>query len=736
MSSRLRPYWPLALLLAVRLVVALMHSVFNPPWESYDETGHFQYARYLAKHRVPVLQPGDPEAEVIWSKFQPPLYYITLLPALIGFDFGEQFVFPAVNPYLASGRAGVNYALPPTPADLAGLPGVQITALYVARVFGAVLSTASVLFMYFIARRLWPGQPAAVWGVTAVYAFWPQFLFIGSMVTNDLLITSLAPPILLLALKSVQEGLRPAQLGVLGLLVVAAILTKLNGLAFLPVAVVALLGSPVYGRRLKLGLVAAGLALVGLVGIGGLTSLRFVTDQVFQLETLLRFFRNLNAENASAPSGPQASWLLYGFRTFVASYGWGNVESFGWWYTFWEAAWLTAGAGLVYQLARRRTLPAQPGVVVLMLSLPISLLGLSYALAIAQSDRFLVVGRYLLPGLPAAAVLLGWGWEALTAERYRAWLWRGLGLGLAGMGALTPVLVIAPTYARPQPLSAEASAALPATPVARLGDHLMLLGQVAVAAGQPEGELTLRLCWMAAAPIDQHYPLRLNLIGPDGQGYGQLETYPGRGNFPTGLWTPGERFCDVYYLPVRGDFPAPAEGRVRVSFLDPATNAPLPAVDAAGAALETVTVPVVVRAAQAPTPPAVATEYEFGAVARLRGYTLTPNSDQTGVTVELLWEALAAPGRAYKVFAHLRTATPGQYTQSDQSPRGNRYPTVYWTAGERVADAHVLSLPPGAAWSEVKLYVGMYDAETGQRLPIRDGAGQPVVNNELVLPLP
>ncbi|HRE28096.1 MAG TPA: hypothetical protein PK954_15765, partial [Anaerolineales bacterium] len=61
------------------------------------------------------------------------------------------------------------------------------------RLFGVIVSTSSAIGMYLAARRLWPDRPGLTLAVTSLYAFWPQIVFLGSVMTNDLLVISLGP---------------------------------------------------------------------------------------------------------------------------------------------------------------------------------------------------------------------------------------------------------------------------------------------------------------------------------------------------------------------------------------------------------------------------------------------------------------------------------------------------------------------------------------------------------------
>ena len=53
-----------------------------------------------------------------------------------------------------------------------------------------------------------------------------------------------------------------------------------------------------------------------------------------------------------------------------------------------------------------------------------------------------------------------------------------------------------------------------------------------------------------------------------------------------------------------------------------------------------------------------------------------------------------------------------------------KYPTSVWDAGEVIADLHTLSLAPDLPAGEYKIAIGLYDPETGQRVPIVDEDGQ------------
>ncbi len=87
------------------------------------------------------------------------------------------------------------------------------------------------------------------------------------------------------------------------------------------------------------------------------------------------------------------------------------------------------------------------------------------------------------------------------------------------------------------------------------------------------------------------------------------------------------------------------------------------------------------------------------------------------IELQLVWQALQAPQRAYKVFVHVADETGRPWAQLDSEPVAGQRPTDGWIAGEYVVDQLTIPLsgkvPPG----EYRLLVGLYD-ENGTRLPV------------------
>jgi hypothetical protein len=738
---------PLVLLLAARLVVGWLYTLSVPVWEADNEDGHFAYARYIAQHHT-LLNPSDPEAAAIWERIQPPLYYMVVAVFLLPFGWQGPFVAPDQNPYFGSGVAGSNYAL--HPPVLQGVAYTTALAVGVARDVGVVISVLGVLFVFLSARRLWPRRLSLVWAATCLVAFWPQFLFTGSMVSNDVLVAALSAAFLYAAVTLVQDGLRARSLVLLGVLAGAALVTKTNAFALLPAGAAALaLGWRPSDRSWRqLGPVLLAIA-VSAAAVWLVVTQGFLSTHVFKSGALSNFWHYLVAIGTPQQSRRVFEAARYIFRTFLASYGWGNLETYGWVYLLWTLGFGLAALGWIVS-AFRRGGGLSGRLRALLWVEAFSFAGIAIALAIVQQNIF-VPGRYLLPALPAVIFLLLEGWQALVPARWRAPLAKVVGVGMVLVGSSIPLGTLIPIYAFPQPPAPGLLQKLQ-PPQAVLGDSVDLLG--ALPAGGTAGQgAEVTLCWQTTAPVNANYTVQLDVVGPDGQGYGGLTTYPGHGNYATSFWRVNSPFCENYIVPVGAGFPAPAVGRLHIGLVDASRNQWLPLTQLGGqpypsqiapSTSETGTVPppnsdplyalVKIKAAAPPSlQGAHPVEYHFGQQLVLQGYALQPvPGGQPGVNVLLQWRAATDISGDYVVFVHLRDTPAHAYAQGDSQPRGGWYPTQWWSANETVVDEHAIALPAGTP-PPLDLYVGVYDRVTGVRLPVSDAQGRPVVNNEVIL---
>jgi len=292
----------------------------------------------------------------------------------------------------------------------------------------------------------------------------------------------------------------------------------------------------------------------------------------------------------------------------------------------------------------------------------------------------------------------------------------------AEMGTLylAPVRVVAGP-----PLPADAAVLHP------FGPEIRLYGAT-VAQTVPD-QLAVRLVWGARYPIAANYGISLRLRDATGREWAAMDTQPGYGFLPTSLWRPGEMVTDRYEFPLPADLPQDQEYFLHVVLYR------FPSLQAVGERpVGPFTVPLKTPYEEKPAPrqftlPPVPYPMgvTFGREIRLLGYDVEQTRDRLHLT--LYWQALTAPRGDYTRFVHLFNPTTGALVaQNDSPPRGGKYPTSWWAAGEVVTETVTLPLgevPPGV----YRLAVGLYDA-TVIRLPATGPDGQPIPDNYPLLP--
>ncbi len=123
-------------------------------------------------------------------------------------------------------------------------------------------------------------------------------------------------------------------------------------------------------------------------------------------------------------------------------------------------------------------------------------------------------------------------------------------------------------------------------------------------------------------------------------------------------------------------------------------------------------------------------------LAQGRGNAQTPRkavlAPGDAITLTLFWEALQPPGGDYTVFIHLIAPDGRVVAQRDSRPLGGSYPTSEWQPNELILDRYVIIIPAEAKEGEYRLFVGLYNAGPGDRLPAYVGeAGSPADGYEL-----
>jgi 4-amino-4-deoxy-L-arabinose transferase-like glycosyltransferase len=251
----------------------------------------------------------------------------------------------------------------------------------------------------------------------------------------------------------------------------------------------------------------------------------------------------------------------------------------------------------------------------------------------------------------------------------------------------------------------------PAAPQAVFADQLALLETGMAASATPGSPLFIGTTWQALRDLDQDYALQLQLLKSEATSVAVVTQTLWAGVYPTHNWRTGERITSNDPLTVPVDVEAGAYG-VQLRLIG--ANGPL----GNGAWMPVGNVEVSGRPHQFAQPPIdVAVDASFGDVAKLIGYRLDRTNAQPGgqFVLTLIWQAQQPTSASYKVFTHVYNAQHAVVGQHDSLPAGNA-PTSSWLTGEYIVDPHVLPIDPAAS-GPLRLGVGLYHAETLQRLP-------------------
>ena len=759
-------------ILAIYLALSTLYSVVNPLFEAPDELWHYGFVHVLRTGQgLPLLPPGqDPAIRPAGPEaLQPPLYY-ALAAALTFWVPGEPMTeVVESNPAGNRGYPGAHAdphvwtLLRPDRPPYSG----EVLAAHLARLVSVVLGALTVLATWLVARELAPQRPM-VWALAAgLNALIPQFLFISSAVNNDVLATCVAAWGLLVAIRAADRAPTAGDAIRLGALAGLGALAKLSDFALLPLGLAALLlgawrnrgkqgaghsrsesppqlaaaGAGPCGRRAcsvgrfgpppaagaaRQGAIQTALPLAGLyLGLALAIPSWWLARNVVLYGDPLAFLAFVRASGGSGAPNLYLDDLAARLRaldqSFWALFGWFSILADPAVYLGYDALALVGAFGLAYWATRARR--GEPLAAVGLASLWLGLVGG----ALANYELYLNAwqGRLLFPALAAICGLLALGLASLLALLPGRWPAVGAGalLGLLMVpAALAPFRYIAPAYAAPALLTESDLAGIPHRLYARFGGKLELLGyDLPSAESHPGGEIALSLYWRAIGQMDQNYAVSVQLLDQASNRLAQSDGYPGRGNFPTRAWRPGDALRDTYRLPVPIHVPGPTIGRLAVSVYRPG-QPPLPARDERGEPVgEVIVARVKLAGSGVEAPPDVAVA-RFGDEIRLVGYSLDTPSARRGDSVrgELRWSALSPPRADYTVFVHL-VGPGGLLAQHDFQPARGTYPTSFWSPGELIADEFVVPIGPAVPIGDYALIAGLYDSASGRRLTTAGG---------------
>ncbi len=758
---------PLAVLLAVFLLLGAMYSITTPLFEAGDELWHYPYVQWVARGKGLPVQ--DPAQKQLWEQEggQPPLYYVFAALETFWIDTSDLPERLWRNPYAKIGvplAYGNKNMIVHTSAENFPWQGTTL-AVHLIRLLSVLFSAGTVYLTYRVAKDL--TQPPSLgiqdsrlakWGIAAtsgekeyiplvaaaVVAFNPMFLFISASVNNDSLAALLATAALVVMVRLAQDGASNRRFLILGVLSGFAVLTKVSNLAVVIVdlCVVAWLA----GKARDWNVVVRGGALV-LIPVGVLAGWWFARNY-FLYGDPSAFNVWLKIAGGRAPQ--TVLGLLDEFQGFRISF-WGNFGGVNiiapeWVYAALDSIAVIAVLGLAIG-AWRRDLPT-------LLWIPALLLLVVFAALIRWTLlTYASQGRLIFNAIAAVGILLAYGLgdAAFYFLRFaRRIVPTRISISplvvpfavvvfLLVFALAAPFFIIAPVYAQPARLANEANVPNPVhIRYDANGARPELVGVNAARKVYAGKELPITLYWRTDSPIADDLYAYIHIYDSQGVLVGQWNAFPGNGLLPPRVWQAGEIILDNYRVPISIDA-APLAGHIEVGLTRVGSTRPLVARDPAGQKIT----PTVARFKvsdphqMASSVPAEwswdnqlemlafdVSEFQFGIPISEPPASVPSPSLRPGDVIQVRYSLRAQIDNLpdYTVFMHLVNAEGKVTAQYDGQPYDGEYPTSLWDAGEVVSDEFAIVIPHDAPAGDYTLEFGIYRNSDNGRLPVSGSA--------------
>lgn len=727
--QRVKKVSPIVWLVAVFVSLALFYSLIIPIFEGPDEDDHFRYAKFIADHRalpMQLFEPGGGEAG--HQGWQPPLYYsfaALLIAPIDTTDFSQHLwrnnFVTFIGDAACCGR-NIYYH-----TDSENLPYARTTlAVHLARLLSILFGAIAVAATYAMAKCVeaivhfpWLALAAA-----SIVAFNPSFLFASALVSNDTALVAFSSLTLLVWVKLI-HGEMPLDWRsgtVLGLLIGLALLTKTTALGLIPLSTLLLFVLAWRQRNIRL-FVLPSLTLVGAAAL--VSGWWFVRNQLLYGDPLAARLVSISALFPRTGDLTLAELVQISLPQF--------------WTTFWGGPTPSDFSPIILVLLALLTLLAAIGVVIYVRRITdyhslftiyflLAWLGLLF-LAMLQFIRTTQggdQGRYLFPALSAFAMFFVLGLNQITQEiasrqlsvaNYVLRISQSLTLFFFALSLFVPFAYTLPAYARPTLLSPQDLVRFSNMASTNFANQIELVGYELGARSYKPGEtLRVSLYWRALAPMPESYRIFVHLVGPKDASAGGIDAIPARGAFPTVYWKPGDALRDDYAILISANA-APGKYSLEVG-LYPAGK-PGERLIASGSSDDRVLLaPVKIAPRESVTyAPSTHVGAVFDGQIELIGYDASVAQNQ--VRLILYWRAKKPIDANYTVFVHALDASGKIIAQADRQPQAGNYPTSIWDAGEQVRDEYMLELRAAAQ----RIVVGLYRAETGERLQVTTGSG-------------
>jgi hypothetical protein len=246
-----------------------------------------------------------------------------------------------------------------------------------------------------------------------------------------------------------------------------------------------------------------------------------------------------------------------------------------------------------------------------------------------------------------------------------------------------------------------------------------------------DDKVHLTLHWSALQEMAEDYVVYLKLVNSVYHVWGEQDSRPYWDGCPTNTWYHGQVVHDQREIEVLPGTP-PGTYWIEVSLYGLHSSQWIGPDNGSNLRLGPVEIP------RWDPPPissldiAYPLEVNLGDKIRLLGYNIE-SGFRAGNNIHLtfFWQCLEPVEEDYTVFVHLVDEESHILAQKDNPPADGSYPTTKWEPGEIVRDQYDLMIPQDVQ-GRWELKVGLYNAETGQRLSVAMG-GESLPENAVVV---
>ncbi|HUR76452.1 MAG TPA: hypothetical protein VMZ22_00775 [Acidimicrobiales bacterium] len=388
------------LLVAIFTAVALMRGMWwvvtTPIWSPIDEQAHYDYAQALGRQEgIPVVGETRVHRDVLAVAKASPTSAWQSVP--VPADPARHEWGALAHSYEAA-QPPLYYAVM-APIWRAGVALGTVAAVYVLRVASLLISLALIPLVWLLGRELFADRAEAGVGAAALTSVLSGVNGNFAIVANDGLMTVLCAGGLLAVARVMQRGFTTRRAVAVGVLVGAAVMTKLTALGLVPVVVV---GGVIAARRHRdRGREVARCAAIA----GGVAALIVAPWVVFNAVTYggVTASAELDAITGSLQSDPPMNLSGLGIQLRQAGHGFWDQQLLDTAASRHAAIWFVF-AGVVGVVACIRRREERLVLTWLFAAWPVVFAVMALVILGVSGGRSDIAGRHLYAALPALVV--------------------------------------------------------------------------------------------------------------------------------------------------------------------------------------------------------------------------------------------------------------------------------------------------------------------------------------------